>query len=359
MPMPEPRRTKFPACPIPASNPALFGHEEAERAFLDGWRAGRLHHAWLIGGPEGIGKATLAYRVARFLLASGDDRATEDARARDPGRPSRLPAGGGAIASRPRGRAARPAPDGKGYSAEDLGRRRAPRPRPVRVRRRRRGLPDLHRRQRRRPQPEQRQRAPQGRRGAAGALAVPHRQPRAPARPADHPLPLPATALAPARRGEPAGGAALPRLALDGARRRADRPRGGARRGLRAPRHPHARRGCDGRHRRGLGAARRRCRGSTASVSSPSPKACPAAAPRTLSSSRSTRWCGGRPSNSRQGRRPARRALRLLWRYVRRSRARRARSTPTTSTGGPSSCRCSRILAEAVRGTAEPQQPFA
>jgi DNA polymerase III subunit delta' len=32
-------------------------------------RAGRLHHAWLITGPEGIGKATLAYRFARILLA--------------------------------------------------------------------------------------------------------------------------------------------------------------------------------------------------------------------------------------------------------------------------------------------------
>jgi DNA polymerase III subunit delta' len=47
---------------------AFFGHEEGEGAFLEGLRNGRLHHAWLIGGPQGIGKATLAYRVARTLL---------------------------------------------------------------------------------------------------------------------------------------------------------------------------------------------------------------------------------------------------------------------------------------------------
>src|SRR5262249_56233247 len=33
----------------------------------------RLHHAWLITGPRGIGKATLAFRFARHVLA-GEDR---------------------------------------------------------------------------------------------------------------------------------------------------------------------------------------------------------------------------------------------------------------------------------------------
>jgi DNA polymerase-3 subunit delta' len=47
---------------------AFFGHREGEEAFLEGLRSGRLHHAWLIGGPQGIGKATLAYRVARTVL---------------------------------------------------------------------------------------------------------------------------------------------------------------------------------------------------------------------------------------------------------------------------------------------------
>jgi DNA polymerase-3 subunit delta' len=59
----------LPGVPHPREQFSLVGHGEAEAAFLDGWREGRLHHAWLIGGPQGIGKATLAYRVARFLLA--------------------------------------------------------------------------------------------------------------------------------------------------------------------------------------------------------------------------------------------------------------------------------------------------
>ena len=57
--------------PHPREQMAFFGHAEGEAAFLDALTAQRLHHAWLIGGPEGIGKATLAYRVARFLLAHG------------------------------------------------------------------------------------------------------------------------------------------------------------------------------------------------------------------------------------------------------------------------------------------------
>lgn len=59
----------------PADHPRLtrrvVGHEAAEAAFLDAWRSGRLAHAWLISGPKGVGKATLAYRIARFVLAEG------------------------------------------------------------------------------------------------------------------------------------------------------------------------------------------------------------------------------------------------------------------------------------------------
>ncbi len=47
----------------------FFGHEEAENALLEGFASKRLHHAWLLAGPEGVGKATLAYRFARYLLA--------------------------------------------------------------------------------------------------------------------------------------------------------------------------------------------------------------------------------------------------------------------------------------------------
>jgi DNA polymerase-3 subunit delta' len=57
---------------IPRETLALFGHEDAERALLDAYRSGRIPHAWLIGGPAGIGKATLAYRMARFVLAHPD-----------------------------------------------------------------------------------------------------------------------------------------------------------------------------------------------------------------------------------------------------------------------------------------------
>jgi DNA polymerase-3 subunit delta' len=50
----------------------LYGHAEAEQAFLDAYRGARMPHAWLIGGPRGIGKATLAYRMARFVFAHPD-----------------------------------------------------------------------------------------------------------------------------------------------------------------------------------------------------------------------------------------------------------------------------------------------
>lgn len=50
----------------------LFGHSAAEAALLDAYKSGRIAHAWLIGGLHGIGKATLAYRMARFVLANPD-----------------------------------------------------------------------------------------------------------------------------------------------------------------------------------------------------------------------------------------------------------------------------------------------
>src|SRR4030088_1053891 len=53
----------------PRETPDLFGHREAETALLNAYRSGRIPHAWLIGGAQGIGKATLAYRMACFVLA--------------------------------------------------------------------------------------------------------------------------------------------------------------------------------------------------------------------------------------------------------------------------------------------------
>jgi len=58
--------------PHPRATTALFGHAEAEAAILSAYQTGRIAHAWLIGGPPGIGKATLAYRAARFVLAHPD-----------------------------------------------------------------------------------------------------------------------------------------------------------------------------------------------------------------------------------------------------------------------------------------------
>lgn len=46
----------------------MLGLESAERAFLDSWQSGRLHHAWLLAGPQGLGKAAFASQIARFLL---------------------------------------------------------------------------------------------------------------------------------------------------------------------------------------------------------------------------------------------------------------------------------------------------
>ncbi|CAN7344147.1 DNA polymerase III subunit delta' [Phenylobacterium sp. LjRoot219] len=52
----------------------LQGQEAAEAAFEDTRGRGRLHHAWLLTGPEGVGKATFAYRAARRLLGAPADR---------------------------------------------------------------------------------------------------------------------------------------------------------------------------------------------------------------------------------------------------------------------------------------------
>ncbi len=58
--------------PHPRATTDLFGHAAAETALLAAYRSGRVPHAFLIAGPQGIGKATLAYRMARFVLAHPD-----------------------------------------------------------------------------------------------------------------------------------------------------------------------------------------------------------------------------------------------------------------------------------------------
>ena len=61
--------------PHPRSVFAYEGGEGVEGAFLEAMRRGRLHHAWLLTGPEGVGKATFAYRAARRLLGAAPDAA--------------------------------------------------------------------------------------------------------------------------------------------------------------------------------------------------------------------------------------------------------------------------------------------
>jgi DNA polymerase-3 subunit delta' len=58
--------------PHPRETARLFGQDAAEAAFLAAHQGGRLHHGWLLTGPRGVGKATLAWRIARYLLATPD-----------------------------------------------------------------------------------------------------------------------------------------------------------------------------------------------------------------------------------------------------------------------------------------------
>src|SRR5215475_4881515 len=65
------------SAPHPRETSVLFGHREAEAALLNAYKSGRIAHAWLLGGAQGIGKATLAYRMARFVLNHRDPLAPD------------------------------------------------------------------------------------------------------------------------------------------------------------------------------------------------------------------------------------------------------------------------------------------
>ena len=61
------------AIPLPRATGTLIGHEAAETAMHDAISSGRIPHAWMITGPPGIGKATLAFRFARYVLSGGTE----------------------------------------------------------------------------------------------------------------------------------------------------------------------------------------------------------------------------------------------------------------------------------------------
>ena len=69
--------------PHPREVSRLVGQEDAEHAIFDAFMGGRMHHAWLLTGPKGIGKATLAYRAARFVLRHSTPELAEAAKAKD------------------------------------------------------------------------------------------------------------------------------------------------------------------------------------------------------------------------------------------------------------------------------------
>lgn len=79
----DPESDRLEDTPHPREAARLVGHAAAEAALLDAYRSGRIHHAWLLGGEEGIGKATLAYRMAKFVFANPDPASVRDATSLD------------------------------------------------------------------------------------------------------------------------------------------------------------------------------------------------------------------------------------------------------------------------------------
>lgn len=69
-----PEADRLEGFPHPRETRRLYGHAGAEQLFAEALASGKMHHAWLISGAEGIGKSTLAYRVARAALARPNER---------------------------------------------------------------------------------------------------------------------------------------------------------------------------------------------------------------------------------------------------------------------------------------------
>ncbi len=70
-----PEADRLPGAPHPRETERLYGQDAAEAAFLQAHASGRMHHAWLLTGRPGVGKATFAWHAARFLLATPVDEA--------------------------------------------------------------------------------------------------------------------------------------------------------------------------------------------------------------------------------------------------------------------------------------------
>jgi DNA polymerase-3 subunit delta' len=70
--------------PEPSENPFLFGHAEAKSMLAGSLRAGKLPHALIFAGPQGIGKATLAFHLANLLLQNLDPASVQDIGSPDP-----------------------------------------------------------------------------------------------------------------------------------------------------------------------------------------------------------------------------------------------------------------------------------
>lgn len=82
-----PTHDELEGVPQPFVTPQLFGHREAFAEMIEAARSGRMHHAWLMQGPAGIGKATAAFAMARLLAGAAtldDDDATVAFRTDDP-----------------------------------------------------------------------------------------------------------------------------------------------------------------------------------------------------------------------------------------------------------------------------------
>jgi DNA polymerase-3 subunit delta' len=66
----QPEPDRIDGAPHPRETAKLYGQDAAQADFLQAYGSDRLHHGWLITGPRGVGKATLAWQIARFLLAT-------------------------------------------------------------------------------------------------------------------------------------------------------------------------------------------------------------------------------------------------------------------------------------------------